>query len=222
MNRLASAICWFYSQLLRLYPPHFRAEFADEMSTVFGQALQESKNTLSLVGLLAGELHDLPVNLLREHVRERRAHAITNLMQETIMAETVFPMRAFRGLTWTLLTIFVLYCLLILLPFFYHGLNLLSWDALTSGLYDPKGYSPFAYEGAIGIVTRILGVLVIIFGPPTIAAMGGVLGLTLRRHWHQLQQKQRFLGSAAIMGALFILGLAISPMGRALSVWFMD
>jgi hypothetical protein len=222
MNRLALAALDLHRALLRLYPKHFRAEFADEMSAVFGQALHESQDTLSVVGLMAGELHDLPINLLREHVRERRAHALTNLIEETIMAKTVFPKRAFRGLTWTLLTIFLLYCLLILLPYFYNGLNQVSWDMLTSGLYDPKGYPPFVYEGAIGTLTRILGVLVVIMGIPTIAAMGGVLSLTLRRHWHQLQQKQRIVGSVAVVIAVFMLGMAVSPFGRTLMVWFLD
>jgi hypothetical protein len=222
MSRFQRHVIALYRRLLRLYPSRFRAEFADEMSIVFGEAVEDSRDALSLVDLLAGELWDLPINLLREHLHERRAKAFITIIEEKIMVETVVPMRAFRGLTWTLLIVFTLYCLLILLPYFYNGLNQVSWEMLTSGLYDPKGYPPFVYEGVVGAGLELLGVLVVILGLPTIAAMGGVLGLTLRRHWHQLQQKQRILGSAAVVIAVFMLGIVVSPFGRTLIIWFMD
>jgi hypothetical protein len=222
MNRFQYRAIALYCHLLRLYPSRFRAEFADEMGAVFGEAVEANTDTLSLLSLLAGELWDLPINLLREYARERRTKALNILIEEKIMAEAVVPMRAFRRMTWTLLTIFVLYCLLILLPYFYNGLNQVSWDMLTSGLYDPKGYPPFVHEGVVGAGIQLLGLLVVIMGLPTIATMGGVLGLTLRRHWHQLQQKQRILGSAAVVIAVFMLGIAVSPFGRTLMVWFMD
>lgn len=222
MTRLSRSMMWLYSQLLRLYPTRFHNEFADEMRAVFRQSVQKSGDSLSLIGLVAGELRDLPVNLLREHIHERRAKTLITIIEEKIMAEAIVPMRAFRGLSWTLLTIFILYCLLIPLLYFYNGLNQVSWEMLTSGLYDPKGYPPFVYEGVVGDGLQLLGLLVVIMGLPTIAAMAGVLGLTLRRHWHQLQQKQRLLGSAAVMIAVFMLGITVSPFGRTLIVWFMD
>jgi hypothetical protein len=42
MNRAAAAIIRFYTALLRLYPTHFRAEFAGEMADVFTQNAHES------------------------------------------------------------------------------------------------------------------------------------------------------------------------------------
>ena len=137
------------------------------------------------------------------------------------MTERVVPMRAFRGMTWTLMTIFALYCMLILVPFFYSRLYMLTPEALISGLYDPKGYPPFAL-GDIGSAIYLIGVLVALMGPATIAAMGGVLALTLRRHWHQLEQKQRLLGSTAVIVAVVMLGVAVSPFGRTIVVWFLD
>jgi hypothetical protein len=221
MSRLSRGIVWVYAQLLRLYPARFRHEFADEMSEVFRQTIQENKDSLSLVSLLAGELYDLPVNLLREYTHERRANVLTNFIEEKIMTETIVPMRALRGMTWTLLTIFMLYCLLILLPYFYHQLNLLSSDSVNSGLYDPKGYLPFTDDVAGGVL-YLLGLAIVVFGLPTVAATGGVLTLTLRRHWRQFQQKQRLWGSAAVIAALLTLVITVSPLGRMVIVWFLD
>jgi hypothetical protein len=221
MNRLARLTLDLYIRLLRLYPSRFRAEFADEMSLVFGQTIEENENIPSLLSLLAGELWDLPINLLREHIRERRANALTTLIEENIMTETVMPMRAFRAMTWMLLSIFMLYCLLILLPYFYHQLNLLSSDSVSSGLYDPKGYLPFTNDGAGGVM-YLLGLVIVVFGLPTVAATGGVLALTLRRHWRQFQQKQRLWGSAAVIAALLTLVITVSPLGRMVIVWFLD
>jgi hypothetical protein len=221
MNRFQYRAIALYRHLLRLYPSRFRAEFADEMSAVFSHALQESKDTWSLVSLLAGELWDLPINLLREHARERRANALTLILEEKIMSEPIVPMRAFREMTWTLLSIFMLYCLLILLPYFYHQLNLLSSDSVSSGLYDPKGYLPFTNDVAGGVL-YLLGLAIVVFGLPTVAATGGVLALTLRRHWRQFQQKQRLWGNAAVIAALLMLVLTVSPLGRMVIIWFLD
>ncbi len=61
-----------YSGLLRLYPRRFRATFADEMRDVFAQAVSEA-NSFRLVELCACELLEMPLSLIREHLRERQA-----------------------------------------------------------------------------------------------------------------------------------------------------
>lgn len=67
-------ILWIYEQCLQLYPPGFRAEFADEMRTIFALNVHDAarQGDLSLIETIAHELRDLPVSLLREHQRERR------------------------------------------------------------------------------------------------------------------------------------------------------
>jgi hypothetical protein len=221
MSRLSRVTLALYTESLRLYPARFRAEFADEMQDVFGQAVQAVGDPLEMLILAAGEVRDLPLSIIREHMRERRMNQQL-ILQEQTMTQTFIPLRALKGLTWTLIVGFVLYCLLILAPFFYYGLNELSWNTLISGLYDPKGYLPFALNGMVGDGLQLLGIIVVILWPPTIVAMGAVLALTLRRHWGQLNQKQRYLGSAALFMAAFLLSMALSPIGRTLTVWFLD
>lgn len=60
-----------YRFLLRLYPPAFRARFAEEMQAVFVQALEEAaaRGWRALAGLLATEAFDQPLSLARQHWR---------------------------------------------------------------------------------------------------------------------------------------------------------
>lgn len=64
-----------YDSLLRLYPPRFRAEFAEEMQAVFASAASEAARcgALPLARLCLRELRDLPASLAREHWRALRA-----------------------------------------------------------------------------------------------------------------------------------------------------
>jgi hypothetical protein len=201
-----------------LYPARFRAEYADEMQSVFAQMVLEHGDTLSLIGLMAGELWDLPASLLREYQQERRL----SLQGGTIMAARVIPTWAFRLLVGTLVGIFILYCALILLPYYSNGLNTISWNMLMGGLYDPKNFAPFVYDGFVGIVTRLVGILVLLTGPIIVVVMGGVLTLTLLRHWQALRQDQRIWGMAGMLAGVFLLALMFSPFGYALRIWFMD
>ncbi|MBN2472780.1 MAG: hypothetical protein JXN59_18800 [Anaerolineae bacterium] len=74
MNQITAAMSWMYRGMLRLYPPSFRAKFTCEMEAVFAQVLDEASKQGTVPVLVNGlrELGDLPVNLLLEHVRERR------------------------------------------------------------------------------------------------------------------------------------------------------
>lgn len=69
MNGLLRAIIWLYIWLLHLYPPDFRAVFAEEMTAVFVQVVSEAAKQgwwiFSVVFLR--ELRDLPPNLARAH-----------------------------------------------------------------------------------------------------------------------------------------------------------
>jgi hypothetical protein len=58
-----------YRQLLNLYPPSFRAEFAGEMEAVFAQALAQaaSRGWLAVLAFGWRELRDLPMSVLVEH-----------------------------------------------------------------------------------------------------------------------------------------------------------
>ena len=58
-----------YVVLLRLYPPHFRAEFAEEMQEVFLDATIEARerSVLAVLRIVAREFKDMPLSLAREN-----------------------------------------------------------------------------------------------------------------------------------------------------------
>jgi hypothetical protein len=56
-----------YALLLRLYPPHFRAEFGEEMQVVFSEAAKEAAARGALGLLLLRELSDAPSALVRAY-----------------------------------------------------------------------------------------------------------------------------------------------------------
>ena len=53
-----------YTALLRLYPRQFRAEFCEEMMTVFEETLSSSSGLHMRVSIILHELRDLPGNLI--------------------------------------------------------------------------------------------------------------------------------------------------------------
>lgn len=61
----------FYAALLRLYPRQFRAQFGDEMMTVFVQAIEDNNRTGKAFRFFLRELRDLPLNLARAHWRSK-------------------------------------------------------------------------------------------------------------------------------------------------------
>lgn len=63
-----SLLSCLYAIILRLYPPDFRREFAEEMQDVFSEALQEAAEPggISPTRLLLRELADLPANLVSQ------------------------------------------------------------------------------------------------------------------------------------------------------------
>ncbi|HEX2905582.1 MAG TPA: hypothetical protein VHO69_01885 [Phototrophicaceae bacterium] len=110
-------ILQLYASLLRLYPPEFRAEFAEEMGDVFALALTEAEpaGVLTLMAICLTELRDLPLSLIREHLRERRQKQL-NLEGIMVIAET--PIRIYRFCAYSLLLIAAAYGLLVVLPIF--------------------------------------------------------------------------------------------------------
>ena len=58
-----------YTALLRLYPPGFQAEFADEMQEVFVKATIEARerSVLAVFRIITREIKDIPVSLGREY-----------------------------------------------------------------------------------------------------------------------------------------------------------
>lgn len=69
MKPILSWVCYGYGWLLRLYPRPYRALFADEMATVFAQALVDAaaQGWVAVLTLCGREGRDLPRLLLAEY-----------------------------------------------------------------------------------------------------------------------------------------------------------
>jgi hypothetical protein len=239
MNRLSSAIGWFYSQLLRLYPPHFRAEFADEMSAVFAQSIQESAGILALVSLCIGEVRDLPFNLLREHIRERRKNALSQGM-EVVLMHPFQPRPLFRSCVTASLVMFSLYCLIVIRPVLALNLDASSVEAVYSGelnvyYYVAEGffqYRPLAPEdeGTLqgflqrdtwqAVIMALLGKLTLVSAPIAAVFLGGILLFTLTKNWRSLQRWQRFMGSASMVANIGLMLFLFLPVGHLVLRWW--
>ena len=72
MNGLAAWLVQVYAWMLRLYPPHYQSEFADERQEVFSLALRETaeKGNWALAGLMFRELRDFPASAARAYMCE--------------------------------------------------------------------------------------------------------------------------------------------------------
>ena len=65
----------WYARLIRLYPPEFQCDFGEELQIVFHSMLKEAVQrggALPLAGVFLKELHDLPGNILHEHLASLR------------------------------------------------------------------------------------------------------------------------------------------------------
>ena len=67
MSILARFFGWFYALCLNLYPKEFRAEFSDEMYSVFMQVIQDHNRISKLLKFFLREFRGLIVSLAREH-----------------------------------------------------------------------------------------------------------------------------------------------------------
>ena len=85
MSKFTDVAIWVYSQWLRLYPRHFRTTFAVEMQDVFTMSMADAaqQGITPTIRILMRELGDLPVNLILEHVYERRKGAMALLSSGT-------------------------------------------------------------------------------------------------------------------------------------------
>lgn len=223
MSRLSRGIVWVYAQLLRLYPVRFRHEFADEMTAVFGQVVQESDDAWSLVGLLLGEVRDLPVNVIRAHVEERSENTNRILEGDIIVMSGNSP-RTFRLCTLVTLAGVVIYTLTVVIPFFVLGIHLQPADRVAAGFFDPTNLP--LYGGDFG---RIYGnifwmatILVLIFAPLLEMVLGSSLFVMLLRNRTLYPQKQYLIGSFAAFTSISLVLFAASPLGRLILAWWLD
>jgi hypothetical protein len=218
MKRIVSVSIYFYDLMLRLYPPQFRAEYADEMRDVFTQSLHEKENTLSLMSLLLAEIRDLPVSIIRERLREWQQRVVLNL-EAVIMQRSYYSPRLFRFLARTLLLLVCLYICSAVAAYFVFDLRVNAWDRAWEwwNTYDDN-------PGYIGnfLPLGLAGYCFWMIAPAWAVLAGGLLTLMLLRQWPNLTRQMRWWGICALLaGAAMFLSMG-SPIGYMAVLWSYD
>ncbi len=211
------AIEW-YSRMLRLYPPLFRAEFADEMQDVFTAAVQDCSDGWSLIGLAAGEVRDLPFRLLQEHLATRRKQTLATDTGVIIM-DSGTAGQVFRFFGWSLLIVLVVFALMAVLPFFALGLQTHSQMEVISGSLGPEAFPPYS-----GYQNPLPGIAVfILLGAPVWNVVFGVIVLLMLAFlWRRLPSRQRYFGLVSVVAAVVPLLFLFLPVGKNLFSWWMN
>jgi hypothetical protein len=80
MNTPATLLSRVYALSLKLYPRTFRAEYEEELCTVFDLVAESAAQagTLGLAKIAWRELRDLPISIVAAYVRERRRFQMQN------------------------------------------------------------------------------------------------------------------------------------------------
>ena len=89
MNLSTQRLQNWYRQALRLYPPTYRDEYADEMLTVFTLRLDQSavQSRMDILKLCLHELRDLPLSVLAAYLRERNRQKMKNNLESWFVQE---------------------------------------------------------------------------------------------------------------------------------------
>lgn len=99
MKRSVQVLVWIYSRLLRLYPRQYRAEYGEELQTVFSLVANETaqQGAFSVIRLGWRELRDLPGAAIRQHWQERM-ESIQRRKQKMKTITNVLP--TFESASW--------------------------------------------------------------------------------------------------------------------------
>jgi hypothetical protein len=210
-----------YGWLLRLYPPDFRAEYADEMREVFAAAASDVADRWSLVSLCAGELRDLPLRLLQEHLQARRQRVlVTNT--GVMMTESRWPAQLLRALSISLFIVCALFMLMVVLPFFALGLHTQTSMEVISGSFGPEAF-PLYSSGLLNPnpLPR-LGPLVLLAAPVWGVVFGVSTLFLLLWLWGRLSPQWRVMGLVAVLVGIAPLIFLLLPVGSNTSLWWFN
>jgi hypothetical protein len=124
---------------------------------------------------------------------------------------------------WSLVAITALWVAGVLVPYYVNDLDRLPLDELSSGAYDPKDLWPYA--GGSSFVKSLRGPLLLVTLPllPVLglgSAAAGAIILTRRRQ--SLHAAAGRLTVAALVLALVMIAVSLSPFGLALRAWALD
>jgi hypothetical protein len=239
MSRLSRGIVWVYAQLLRLYPARFRHEFVGEMREVFEQAAQDTDGRLALLALFMGEMRDLPLNLIREHIRARRKNVL-NLDGEVIVMNPFQSRQLFRTSVTASLAMFSLYCMIVIRPVLALNLDAPSMQAVHSGelnvyYYVAEGffqYRPVAPEdeGTLqgflqrdtwqAVVMGLVGKSILVTGPIAAVLLGSILIFNLGKNWRSMRRWQLIIGGASMAANILLIVFMFLPTGHLVMHWW--
>ncbi|MBZ0288876.1 MAG: hypothetical protein K8I30_14765 [Anaerolineae bacterium] len=219
MRQAARTLNLLYGCLLRLYPPQFRAEFAEEMREVFAQRLRETHSSWTLAAVILSELRDLPFTLIREHLREAHQKASIGLQEGILMRRTYFSPRLFRWCIITLFAIFVLYVCSATAAYFVFDLS--HNDLNRAGEW---WYAVADQPGYIGnlIPLTLVGMFLWVCSPMLIVLAGGLLFIMLWRRWPGLSRRLRRIAITALLAGCFVFLTMGSPIGYMAALWLYD
>jgi hypothetical protein len=207
-----------YSEMLRLYPARFQAEYADEMCDVFGQVVDENENILSLLRLLLAEVRDLPISALREHWRERQLQPIGHYQESRLMKRLYSP-RLLRFCALAILALGGLYGLSVVSAYFAFDMQHHSLQNSEEWWYTIANNPTFISNHLpIELIVLIIYLLIM----PTIVIFGSALGLNALGRWRGLALHERRLALLALgMGLLVLISLN-TPIVYIGGLWFYD
>jgi hypothetical protein len=126
---LANSLTFFYRLLLKVYPPVYRAEFADEMYDTFIQGVEEAGSQGRLGRFLLRELRDTPRALARLYRDEwlTKLQTGVQILQEVASTSDLPPAppdgrESWRQVFWEL-SLFVTTALLLIIVTYFDGVN---------------------------------------------------------------------------------------------------
>ena len=113
MSQMKQVATMIYGHALKLYPATFRADFGEEMRTVFGMAVEEAAQAGdgTLLAIIGREIHDLPLSIIREHQGERTRQRRLLALTDNPNAKQIRQARRLLQLSATPISLFLLFTL---------------------------------------------------------------------------------------------------------------
>ncbi len=220
MNSTVNMILGIYKRLMFLYPAQFRDQFAEEMHTIFALTLKESHGKL-LLWLILREAFTLPISIITAHWHEynrRPTLALQGGMNMVSQQSTWL----FRWTVSSVVGLFILFSLLVVVPYFALGLHLQPTENVIGGQFDPKGFSLYLGDSGTGNIFYLLTILVMMFAPVVGIALSIFCGVWLVRRWGKLNLRQYLIGGAAMLMGISLILFLLSPLGRVIYTWMFD
>jgi ABC-type phosphate/phosphonate transport system permease subunit len=139
-----------------------------------------------------------------------------------MLAEFLTTPPALRRLAATFLTFtLTLYFSLAVFPFYWLDIYREPADAIRRGLFDPKRYPPFAYDG-FGNLLHAMTMFVVFWSPCICGSIILVLTFLLHRQWHSTSWIERIILGSLLLTSMSALWFMLSPTGWIIGVWHFD